>query len=106
LFENDCDVVTGKGTDADADADDDDGGNNNAKDNDGVNDNDEEDCDDDDNCRFDSNNVDDNLRFDSTEAIFSVFAACFDLPFLTTFVGVTIEIDGLDLLEVLASDSV
>ncbi len=106
MFENDCDVVTGKGTDADADAADDNGGNNNAKDNDGVNDNDEEDCDDDDNCRFDSNDADDNCRFDSNDAIFFVFAALFDLPFLTTFLGVTIKIDGLHLLEVLASDGV
>ncbi len=108
MFENNCDVVTGKGTDADANAnaDDNDGGNNNAEDNDGVNDNNQEYCDDDDNCHFDSNDADDNCRFDSNNAIFFVFAAFFDLPFLTTFVGVTIEIDGLHLLEVLASDGV
>ncbi len=105
-FKNDCDIVMGKGTDADADADDNNGGNNNAEDNDGVNDNDEEYCDDDNNCRFDSNDADDNCRFDSNDAIFFVFAAFFDLPFLTTFVGVTIEIDGLHLLEVLAFDGV
>ncbi len=102
MFKKDCAVVTGKGADTDADANanadaaNDDGGNNNANDNDGGNDNDEKDgADNDDNCRFDSNNT-----------IFFVFAAFFDLPFLTTFVGVTIEIDGLRLLEVLASDGV
>ena len=82
--------------DADADDNDNDGGNNNANDNDGGNNNDKKDSDDDDNCRFESN-----------DAIFFVSAALlFDLPFLTTFVGVIIEIDGLHLFEVLASDSV
>ena len=106
-FGKDCAVVTGKSPDADADAnadakpnadaDDNDGGNNNAADNDDDgNDNDKKDGDDDDNCRFDSN-----------DAIFFVSAPLlFDLPFLTTFVGVTIEIDGLHLLEGLASDGV
>ena len=95
-FKKDCAIVTSKSADADANAADDDGGNNNADDADGGNDNDEKDGDNNDNCRFDSN-----------DAIFFVSAELlFDLPFLTTFVGVTIEIDGLHLLEVLASDSV
>ena len=106
-FGKDCAVITGKIPDSDvdananvepdADADDNYGGNNTADDanDDGI-DNNEKDSDDDDNCRFDSNN-----------AIFFVSAPLlFDLPFLTTFVGVTIEIDGLHLLEGLASDGV
>ena len=76
--------------------DDNNGGNNNAAADDDSNDNDEKEGDNDDNCRFDSN-----------DAIFFVSAPLlFDLPFLTTFVGVTIEIDGLHLLEELASDGV
>ena len=98
-FEKDCAVVTGKSANANANnnANNTDSGNNNtnnANNNDGGNNNDKKDSDDDNNCRFDSNN-----------AIFFVSAALlFDLSFLTTFVGVTIEIDGL--LEVLASDGV
>ena len=95
-FGKDCAVITGKSPDADADADDNDGGNNNADGNDDGNDNGEKDGDNNDNCRFDSN-----------DTIFFVSAALlFDLPLLTTFVGVTIEIDGLHLLEGLASDGV
>ena len=90
-FGKDCAVVTGKSPNADADAnadakpnadaDNNDGGNNNpANNNNNGNDNNEKDGDDV-NCRFDSN-----------DAIFFVSAALlFGLPFLTTFVGVTIE---------------
>ena len=95
-FEKDCAAVTGKSADAEANdnANNSNGGNNNADDNDGGNNNNEKDGDDDNNCCFNSN-----------DAIFFVSAALlFDLPFSTTFFGVTIEIDGL--LEVLASDGV
>ncbi len=94
-FGKDCAVLTGKSPDADVDANnnvehdadavDNDGGNNNAADDDdnNGNNNDEKDSDDDNNCCFDSN-----------------------LPFLTSFVGVTIARDGLHLLETLSSDGV
>jgi hypothetical protein len=111
----DCAVVTSNSPDDDVDADanvepdadtnvkpnadanDNDGGSNNAAaDNDDGNDNDEKDSDVDDNCRFDSN-----------VAFFIVSAPLlFDLPFLTTFGGVTIEIDGLHLLVGVSSDRV
>ena len=107
-FGKDCAIHTDKSPNAnvdandnvepDADADDNDGGNNNAAAdaNDDGNDNDKKDSDVDNNCRFDSNN-----------AFFFVSAPLlFDLPFLTSFGGVTIEIDGLHLLEGLASDGV
>ena len=107
-FGKDCAVLTGKSPDADvvtddnvepdADADNNDGGNNNAAADNAAdgNNNDEKDSDNDDNCRFDSNDV---FFFVSAPLLF-------DLPFLTSFVGVTIEIDGLHLLERLASDGV
>ena len=55
----------------------------------------------------DSDN-DDNCRFNSDEAVFRnfFFAFILDLPFLTFFGGVTIEVDLLHPLEVLASDGV
>ena len=111
----DCAVVASKSPDNDVDADanvkpnananvkpnanadDNDSGKNNADaaDKDG-NDNNEKDSDVEDNCRFNSN-----------DAFFIVSAPLlFDLPFLTTFVGVTIEIDGLHLLVGLASEGV
>ncbi len=99
-------VVTGKkpnadanaNADADAHAKDNKGGNNNANDDDGDNgnDNNEKDSDNNDNCCFDSNDA---FFFVSTPMLF-------DLPFLTSFVGVTIEIDGLHFLERLSSDGV
>ena len=81
-----------------ADAIDNGGGNNKADDNDNDdgNNNNKKDSDDDNNCCFNSNDA---FFFNSAPLLF-------DLPFLTTFVGVTIEIDGLHLLVGLASDGV
>ena len=98
-FGKDCAVLTGKSPDADVDANnnvkhdadavDNNSGNNKADDDDEDNssNNNEKDSDNDDNCCFNSNNA-------------------FFLPFLASFVGVTIEIDGLHLLERLSSDRV
>ena len=107
-FGKDCAVLTGKSPDANvnannnvkhnADAVNNDSGNNNAgaNDNNDGNNNNKKDSDDDENCCFDSNN-----------AFFFVSAPLlFDLPLLTSFVGFTIEIDGLHLLERLSSDGV
>ncbi len=96
-FGKSCAVLTGESPNADvnannnvehdADAVNNDGGNNNADDNnnDDGNDNNEKDSDDNDNCCFDSN-----------DAFFFVSAPLLmDLHFVTAFVGVTMEIDGL-----------
>ena len=92
-----CAVLTGKSPDADvnannnvehnADAVDNNSGNNNANNNndDDGNDNNEKDSDDNNKCCFNSN-----------DAFFFVSAPLLmDLHFMTAFVGVTIEIDGL-----------
>ena len=54
----------------------------------------------------DSDDDDDDSRFDSDDGGFRnfFFSAIFDLPFLTFFGGVTIEVDVLGPLEGLASD--
>ena len=96
-FGKSCAVLTGESPDANVDANNNiehnadtvnnDGGNNNAdkNDNNDGNDNDKKDSDDDNNCCFDSN-----------DAFFFVSAPLLmDLHFMTAFVGVTIEIDGL-----------
>ena len=82
----DANVDANNNVEHDADAVDNDGGNNNANnnDNDDGKDNNKKDSDDD-NCCFDSN-----------DAFFFVSEPLLmDLHFMTTFVGVTIEIDGL-----------
>ena len=96
-FGKDCAVLKGKNPDADVNANDNvkhnadsvknDGGNNNANNNDdnNGNDNNEKDSDDNNNCCFDSN-----------DAFFFVSEPLLmDLHFMTAFVGVTIEMDGL-----------
>ena len=84
-FEHDCAVVTGKSAGNEFNDDDDEAGN----------DDDEKDSDD-----------DDDSRFDSDDGVFRnfFFTAIFDLPFLTFFGGVTIEVDVLGTFDGLASD--
>jgi len=71
------------------------GEDNNGRDDEASKDDDEKDSDDDDNCHFDGD-----------DPVFRnfFFAAILDSPFLTFFVGVTIEVDVLRPLEGLASD--
>ncbi len=89
-FDNNCAVATRNGDDDD---DDNDGDDDDKDDDDDGNDNDDKNGDDDDN---------------SNDTVFGRFvsAAFLDSPFLTFFVGVTIEGDGLRLLAVLASGGV
>jgi hypothetical protein len=54
----------------------------------------------------DNNNGDDNNNNNDTVFGYSDFAVFFYLPFLTFFVGITIEVDGLHFLGVLASGGV
>jgi hypothetical protein len=95
-FGKSCAVLTGESPDADVDANnyvkhnanaiDNNGSNNNTyDDNDNSNNNNKKDSDNNDNCCFDSN-----------DAFFFVSSPLLmDLQFMTAFVGVTIEIDGL-----------
>ena len=71
------------------------GDDDNGRDDEAGNDNDEKDSDDDDNFRFDC---------DDAFSLNYFFAAILDLPFLTFFGGVTIEVDTLRPLEGLPSD--
>jgi hypothetical protein len=66
----------------------------------------EDDNGDDDGNNDDNNNSDDDNDDEDTVLEHFDFGVFFDLPFLTFFVGITIEGDGLHFLGVLASGSI